>query len=277
MKKQINSLINKLKKLFLKHYYQEKFNRLLDVVNNRIITVKIEKNKKIIFTDNGKSSGLRSRSILFKEKSTIEWIDSFDEKSFFLDIGASVGTFTLLAAIKKECKVISIEPSASNFAILNFNIFRNNLNDKVIAFPFVASYKNDLDFFYKTKVSLDESGGYPYKEVDPRGIKISSKYKQGVVCFKIDDLVKKFGCPDNIKIDVDGNEFELLKGMFDTLKSGKPKSIMIELNENLNHYQEILNIFETNNYKINHNLTSKADVSRKKGGIIYNHYFFKHG
>ena len=26
----------------------------------------------------------------------------------FIDIGASVGTFTLLAAIKKECKVISI-------------------------------------------------------------------------------------------------------------------------------------------------------------------------
>ena len=271
----MNKFLTKLRKLFYKHYYKERFNRLFDIANNRTITVDIEKNKKIIFSDNGKTSGLRSRSILFKEKSTIEWINRFEEKSFFIDIGASVGTFTLLAAIKKECKVISIEPSASNFAILNLNIFRNNLNDRVTAFPFVASYKNDLDFFFKTKVSLDESGGYPYKEVDPRGVKFTSNYKQGVVCFKIDDLVDKFGCPDHIKIDVDGNEFELLKGMTKTLETGKIKSIMVELNENLEHYQEILTLFKQSNYNINNELTSIADVSRKRGGVIYNHYFFK--
>ena len=156
---------------------------------------------------------------MFKEKSTIEWINRFEEKSFFIDIGASVGTFTLLAAIKKECKVISIEPSASNFAILNLNIFRNNLNDRVTAFPFVASYKNDLDFFFKTKVSLDERGVI-HKEVDPRGVKFTSNYKQGVVCFKIDDLVDKFGCPDHIKMMLMEMNL-LLKGMTKTWKQEK--------------------------------------------------------
>ena len=37
---------------------------------------------------------------------------------------------------------------------------------------------------------MDESGGYPYKEIDPRGVKVNSKFKQGVVCYKVDDLLK---------------------------------------------------------------------------------------
>ena len=186
------------------------------------------------------------------------------ENSLFFDIGASIGTFTLYSAIKKNCNVVSIEPSASNFAILNLNIYRNSLNHKVIAFPFVASYKNDVDFFYKTKVSMDESGGYPYKEIDPRGVKVNSKFKQGVVCYKVDDLLKKFDYPSYVKIDVDGNEIELIKGMSEILKSNKVRSIMIELNENINHYHDVLKIMENNEFVIDRNLTSIADVSKKK-------------
>lgn len=271
----MNNIFNKIKKVFIGHYLKEKFNRLFDFLNDRTITIKIDESKKIIFSDIGKASGLRSRSILYKEKSTIKWIDSFEENSLFFDIGASVGTFTLYSAIKKNCNVISIEPSARNFAILNLNIYRNSLNHKVIAFPFVASYKNDLDFFYKTKVSMDESGGYPYKDIDPRGLKANSKFKQGVIYYKIDDLSKKFDYPNYIKIDVDGNELELIKGMGQILISNKVKSIMIELNENIKHYDEVIKIMEYNEFVLDKNLTSIADVSTKKGGKIYNHYFFK--
>ena len=70
----------------------------------------------------------------------------------------------------------------------------------------------------------------------------------------------KFGCPDHIKIDVDGNEFELLKGMTKTLETGKIKSIMVELNENLEHYQEILTLFKQSNYNIHYCLGSKYDL-----------------
>lgn len=271
----MNNIFSKIKKAFTGHYIKEKYNRFFDFLNDRTITVKIGEGKKIIFSDIGKTSGLRSRSILYKEKSTIKWIDSFEENSLFFDIGASIGTFTLYSAIKKNCNVVSIEPSASNFAILNLNIYRNSLNHKVIAFPFVASYKNDVDFFYKTKVSMDESGGYPYKEIDPRGVKVNSKFKQGVICYKVDDLLKKFDYPSYVKIDVDGNEIELIKGMSEILKSNKVRSIMIELNENINHYHDVLKIMENNEFVIDRNLTSIADVSKKKGGKIYNHYFTK--
>ena len=50
---------------------------------------------------------------------------------------------------------------------------------------------------------------------------------------------------------------------------------MIELNENINHYHDVLKIMENNEFVIDRNLTSIADVSKKKGGKIYNHYFTK--
>ena len=63
--------------------------------------------------------------------------------------------------------------------------------------------------------------------------------------------------------------------MSEILKSNKVRSIMIELNENINHYHDVLKIMENNEFVIDRNLTSIADVSKKKGGKIYNHYFTK--
>ena len=45
----MNKFLTKLKKLFYKHYYKERFNRLFDIANNRTITINIEKIKKLFF------------------------------------------------------------------------------------------------------------------------------------------------------------------------------------------------------------------------------------
>ena len=43
---------------------------------------------------------------------------------------------------------------------------------------------------------------------------------------------------------------------------------MIELNENINHYHDVLKIMENNEFVIDRNLTSIADVSKKGGRYI---------
>ena len=50
---------------------------------------------------------------------------------------------------------------------------------------------------------------------------------------------------------------------------------MIELNENIKHYDDVIKIMEYNEFVLDKNLTSIADVSTKKDGRIYNHYFSK--
>ena len=50
-------------------------------------------------------------------------------------------------------------------------------------------------------------------------------------CTNIDTLVYKLGvpCPNYLKIDVDGNDFLVLKGAKKVIKDPKLKSILIEL------------------------------------------------
>ena len=49
----------------------------------------------------------------------------------------------------KSCDVVAIEPSSSNFNILNINISKNKLNDKIIAYPLIMSDENKLEKFFK--------------------------------------------------------------------------------------------------------------------------------
>lgn len=254
--------------------FKEKFNRFFDFVSSRTITIPLTNSKYIIFTDTGKQSGNRSKQIFDKEKSTIQWINSFEKGSKFLDIGANIGTFTLYAAIFNSCKVYSLEPSSSSNAILNNNIFLNNLSNQIVAFPYVASYKNSPDYFYKTRVSLDATGGFPYKKIDARGQDFTSRHIEGAACIKVDTLLDKIGQIDYIKIDVDGNEWELILGMRKSIRKKVFKSLMIELNEKSENYKKIISFLEKNNYKINRELTTIADISKKNNTKIFNHYFY---
>ena len=76
----------------------------------------------------------RARTLFIKEPETIEWIDTFEEGDVLWDIGANVGVYSLYAAIIKKADVLSFEPSASNYFILNKNIEINDLSEKVRAF-----------------------------------------------------------------------------------------------------------------------------------------------
>ena len=58
---------------------------------------------------------------LSKEPETLNWISSFDPGDNLLDIGANIGIYSPFAAARNH-KVISLEPDALNYALLNLNI-----------------------------------------------------------------------------------------------------------------------------------------------------------
>tara|TARA_B100001540_G_C15660395_1_gene575288 strand:- start:6 stop:818 length:813 start_codon:yes stop_codon:yes gene_type:complete len=262
-----------IKKFFMFHYYKERFNRLFDFCLDRSIKINLSKEKSIIFFDAGKKSALRSRSLLFKEKSTLKWIDGFEVGSKFIDIGASIGTFSLYAAVTKSCEVVAIEPSSSNFNILNINISKNKLNDKIIAYPLIMSDENKLEKFFQNNISIDENGGNPFRPIDARENKYNPKHVQGSITYRIDKLISETFMPDYLKIDIDGNEIFLIEAMKQVIKSEKIKSIMIELDENGKDYKDIVNFFLNHNYILDNELTNIADRSKKHNHCLYNHYF----
>ena len=93
----------------------------------------VYKDNKLIFQmlDMGEMTRMRSDLFETKEPETLNWIDSFLPEDKFLDIGANVGVFSIYAALNK-INVIAIEPDALNYALLNINIRKNNLNKFIL-------------------------------------------------------------------------------------------------------------------------------------------------
>ena len=65
-------------------------------------------------------------------------------------------------------------------------------------------------------------------------------------------LSKYLPFPNHIKIDVDGNEPLIVKGMKDTLKDKRLKSVLIELSDNISEKdtKEIIDLFVKNGFGV---------------------------
>lgn len=138
----------------------------------------------------------------------------------FFDIGANAGSYTLLASGVCKAKTIAIEASASTAAITTKNISLNKLENKVTLINAAAGAAAGTLSFSKNEdttnhiVSAEES-----LVTDTETVNVIS----------IDSLTLH-DKPALIKIDVEGFETEVLKGMADTLQQPTLKAIIIELN-----------------------------------------------
>lgn len=180
---------------------------------------------------------------IFKEKDYMEsdtldkickeWRDGIIEKtmknSVVLDIGANIGNHTLY--FLNECNaqfVYCFEPADDTFQILTNNIIINHLEDRVqLMHVGVGSVSGNA----RIKQQRQHDTGYTQLEKSETG---------DITIVAIDDLDirKNIGF---IKIDVEGFELEVIKGLENTLKKDKPL-IMIEVwNQNSEEIMSILN------------------------------------
>ena len=96
----------------------------------------------------------------------------------------------------------------------------------------------------------------------------------------IDDLIdsEKIRPPQHVKIDVDGNELAILKGMRRLLKNtDKPKSIQVELNKD--YKKEIISFMKSYNYSCIETHYTAAGIRKIEEGQnpdkqVYNAIFF---
>lgn len=146
----------------------------------------------------------------------------------FLDIGAHIGRFALLASKSFE-KVYAIEPHPLNLQSLKKNVSGNNLKN-IDVFNFAAS--NSSGKAHMKNLSLNTGAAQIVKNGE---ITIQSK--------KIDDLLKEkkqsYLDVNLVLIDVEGHELKVLEGAKHLLTKGRPKLIIesFELKE-LNKFLE---------------------------------------
>ena len=211
----------------------------------------IYKSGKKVFSLRNYSSTCQMRANTFfsKEPDTIKWIENFNDDEVFLDIGANIGIYSLYAATK-GLKVWAIEPESLNFAMLNLNIFDNNLSSKINALPLSLHENTKVDKLNIFNLDWGEALNSFNNTKDQFGKNFTPSFNQGSYSIKLDELVNLIGKIDHIKIDVDGNEEIILNGAINTLKHKKIKSILIELDENLNNYELILKNLLNNGYTL---------------------------
>lgn len=215
-------------------------------------------NQQITFSTPTDRLDSRANSLADKEPGTIAWLDNTLQPSdIFYDIGANVGIYTLFSAnrISKEGKVFAFEPHAPNFNTLIENIMTNDKADRVMPLSFALGDSDSVQPFLYKNVESGSSGSQLSESPisDSKDMHEKAELTELKASYSIDGLISKkiISAPNLIKIDVDGNELNIVKGMTKLLKSkNKPRSIQIEVDPTLK--KEVVGIMESSGYGIDH-------------------------
>ncbi len=136
----------------------------------------------------------------------------------FVDVGANIGSYTVLAGAVAGANGVSFEPAPSTFEKLMINVRANQLDDKVQclniglgAQPGTIAFTSDQDAINHV---LTEN------EATEHAIQVEVSTL---------DTVLANQSPHVIKIDVEGYETSVLEGAEKTLKKESLHSVLIEL------------------------------------------------
>jgi FkbM family methyltransferase len=164
-----------------------------------------------------------------------------------IDIGAHIGRYTITSSkqVGNAGKVVAIEADPDNFEILKKNIALNNLTN-VLPLNYAV-------FSSRTKIKLyEQSASAKYNSVMLTRAAKTKNYVE-VNADTLDSILKQNGINQVnwIKIDVEGAEFEVLKGSIETL-SGENVSLFVEIHniDDPNHYHNIIDFLKRHNYEM---------------------------
>ena len=165
-----------------------------------------------------------------KEPETIAWINTFEPNTVFWDIGANVGCFSLYAAcLNMVSNIVAFETLLSNYNELKLNIGLNKY-ENIIKPEFLGlSDECGVVNFVTECMEPGSSGGQIGKTND-----FDAKNELSVNVITGDEYARLNGVPNYIKIDIDGQEDRVLKGMEGVLHDNTLKSVLIEDTESGN-------------------------------------------
>lgn len=173
-------------------------------------------------SDVGLSSELYLRGIR-EAHATAEFQDRLRPGQVIVDIGANIGYYALMEAraVGEEGQVYAIEPVDENVALLQKNVEANSygnvevynmaIGDRNCVKEINLSNQSNLGTFCEN-LDLDPSGK-----------------KKAVEVKTLDSFLQGKRRPDIVRMDVEGYEFEILKGMKKTFENAGSLDLFIEV------------------------------------------------
>lgn len=153
----------------------------------------------------------------------LSWLEA---GSVFYDLGANTGFYALTAnRIISSGKIYSFEPFPSaqqafqQHVKLNGRFIKNN---NIRLLPYAVSDSEKQVEFSSNSIQLE---GNTYINGSP--VFNGTKDFITVPCYSVDGLLKlNYDKPDVIKIDVEGAEYDVLRGAINTLEQYKPNILL---------------------------------------------------
>jgi len=143
----------------------------------------------------------------YEQNNLQKWFRSGEYKTVF-DIGANIGNHTLFfASNSPDAEIYSFEPMPENYNLLKANVSNNNLDSRVHLYNnAVGSEKGIAHMKIMTENNYGTSTITEEKSSDTKTVEVVA----------IDDL--DLPVPDFVKIDTEGYEVNVLRGMAGTLE-----------------------------------------------------------
>lgn len=180
-----------------------------------------------VFEQGGIEFLIRSGSV---DKQNIDWIlessflevfenASIDSDSKVLDFGAHLGSFSILAAKKRECHVYAFEPDDQSFNLCKINVLLNKVDKNVSCYKLAVGGRTEQLNLYE---SVENWGHTILMHGGPYNILTGNKNQ--VQCLSLADALDFLKCDkcDFLKFNIEGAEFEMFEeASLDTLRKIK--------------------------------------------------------
>lgn len=212
----------------------------------------------------------------------IKRVLSFSNRSVFLDVGANIGIFSVLAAMEgSKIQVYAFDPDEKSRECLNASVKANHLHNVEILSDALSQDEGNGILFLDGKNhggnslnehSIEKGNGEPgLKRVSVR-LTTLDKFAERKALQRI----------DLIKIDVQEHEYEVLLGGKECISKFRPVVLAECSNVNIGDKKDLFNFFEDLDYQVFDpntetvfSLSEARDALRRKGlEHAYSDFFF---
>lgn len=188
------------------------------VNKDELVSVSRAKGVDLLVSKKDAGVGLMLRTGSYEPLQTKLFVSAVNKGDTVLDIGANIGTYTVLASKKvgPKGKVYAFEPDPTNLTILKKNLTKNSCANVVVV----------------NKALSDITGTMALKKdrFAPGETRISKKGSTRVQVIRLDDFVAQNKItPTVVKMDIEGAEVGALVGGAKTFTQNKIK-LFIEVN-----------------------------------------------
>ena len=171
----------------------------------------------------------RAQTLMTKEAGTIRWLSQLGRADVLYDVGANIGLYSLIAA-KQGAKVYAFEPHAANIVSLLHHVRVNHMTRVTVLSSALHEEETFLPFHYFQAISGSSGSqlGHTQMESGDAFDPVAVELKHATT---VDRLVddRHLDPPTAVKIDVDGNEPSILRGMRKVLGLRTLRTLQVEM------------------------------------------------